>query len=242
MCSPLPRRDDVGGRSRFIRMWQWIAFLLVLSVGSIWLMFDTGFYFVGELETFLRSHPILAPVLFVVAHIVAAIAFLPCSPFTLVAGLIWPLPLALPLSIVAALSASCATFLIGRYFQPVILRSSTGNSPLRNILAFSSKHGWRSVALTFINPVLPSATLGYAFGVSSISLRIYLWSALVAMLPLQVALVAMGGAVRQALMFKLWLTSGALLFVAAVGFGIWAMSKRGGRMADKRREDDESHR
>ncbi len=200
--------------------------VLVASSGVGWWVFSRGQLTFADLEVLLRLYPSIAPLAFVFAHILAAVLFLPCSPFTFIAGLLWPLEEALPLSITAALVATAITFLIGRFFRPANLLSEIEHSPVRRLLAFTSRHDWKIVALTFLNPAMPSATLGYVFGMSKISLSRFLVSALIAMLPLQLALVTLGGAARSALLIKVWMASGVLLLVAGLAVGVWLLVKR----------------
>jgi len=218
------------------------AMLLVAAIGAAWLIAGSDFFSVEALGALLQAHPVLAPVLFVVAHIAAAVAFLPCSPFTLLAGFLWPQPYSLLLSVAAALSASSVTFLLARYLWSAALRPEFVNTPLQQLLALSARHGWSMVAFAHLNPALPSSTLGYAFGLSAISFRTYILSALLAMLPLQIALVMLGSAARQVLSSEVWVAAGASIAIAAVALGIWFMLKRGSvNLATTRGENDDSN-
>lgn len=212
-----------------------LVFALILSV---WVVWGKESLSVATILSWLHAHPIIAPVVFVVAHVVVAVAFLPCSPFTLLAGLLWSLPYSLAISVAAALCASCTTFLLGRYFWPRALRSKFNNVPMQRLMALSDKHGWQLVALTHINPALPSSTLGYIFGLSKISFRLYAWSAFVGMLPLQIALVGMGSAVRDVLLSRVWIAACVSMAIAMVAFGLWFALKRKARNIEPLQEDE----
>lgn len=218
------------------------AALLAAIVGITWLVASDGSFSTSKLERLLQAHPYLGPAFFVIAHVAAAVAFLPCSPFTLIAGFLWPQPYALLLSIFAALCAASATFLLGRYLLPLVPRPAFLDTPLQRLHGLSANHGWRLVALTYLNPVLPSSTLGYVFGLSAISFRTYIWSALLAMLPLQVALVALGSAAHEVLVSKVWVRAGVLVALALAAFGLWLMLKReSGKLDTTERKDDDSN-
>lgn len=200
-----------------------MAVLLVTVMTLSWLAVSHGAFSTEALEALLQGHPVLAPLLFVVAHVAAAMAFLPCSPFTLIAGFMWPQPFALLLSVFAALCASSATFLFGRHLMPAGPYPGFINKPLQHLRGLSTSHGWSIVVFTFLNPALPSSTLGYVFGLSAISFRTYVWGALIAMLPLQVALVTLGSAARQALLSGVGLMASVFAAVAAAALGMWFM-------------------
>ena len=212
-----------------------LVFALVLSV---WIMCGRESLSVATILSWLHEHPIIAPFVFVVAHVVAAVAFLPCSPFTLLAGLLWSLPYSLAISVAAALCASCTTFLLGRYFWPRALRSKFNNVPMQKLMGLSDKHGWQLVALTHINPALPSSTLGYIFGLSKISFRLYAWSAFVGMLPLQIALVAMGSAVRDLILSRVWIAACVSIAIAAAALGLWFALKRKSKNIEPLQEEN----
>jgi uncharacterized membrane protein YdjX (TVP38/TMEM64 family) len=214
--------------------------VLVGVIGVAWLVAGSGSFSLEALEDLLRAHPVVAPLLFVAAHIIAAVAFIPCSPFTLLAGFLWSQPYGLLLSIAAALSASCATFLLARYLWPAQLRPEFAGTPLQRLLALSSRHGWSLVAFAHLNPALPSSTLGYAFGLSAIPFRTYILSALLAMLPLQIALVMLGRAVRQVLLSEVWMAVGVSLAIALAALGLWYWLRRGslGSAKTKGESDD----
>ena len=226
-----------AGASKHVRLA--LAMLMIVFVVSAWALSDGGSLSIDALSSWMQRHPLAAPLVFIAAHIIVAAAFLPCSPFTLLAGFLWPLPYSLFLSVVAALCASCTTFLLGRYFWSGALRTELKSAPLQRLLTLSDKHGWRIVAFTHINPALPSSTLGYAFGLSRISFHLYAWSAFLGMLPLQVALVGMGGTARDILLSRVWIAAGISLALATAAFGVWLVLKRESEKIDVTRREEQ---
>ncbi len=143
------------------------------------------------------DYPILAPIVFIISHTAAAILLWPCSGFTVLAGLLWPLPFGLILSIIGALTASSATFFIGRRFKSSGRIPERFRSRLEPLQAAFRDRDWMWVLIATINPVVPSSSLGYAFGLSPIPFSRYFWSTFLAMLPLQFAFVTFGGFARS---------------------------------------------
>jgi uncharacterized membrane protein YdjX (TVP38/TMEM64 family) len=215
-----------------------LAALCLLLIFMAWIIWGREWDYIALLANWLNDHPLGAPLVFIVAHVVTAAAFLPCSPFTLLAGLLWPLPYSLLISTTAALLASSTTFLLGRYLYPRELRSRHLKSGVgQRLMAIADEHKWKLVALAHINPALPSSTLGYLFGMSKISLRLYVLTAFLGMLPLQIALVGMGNAVRDALLSRPWMITGASLMLSVAAIGAWAALKRIAAKVDKRKRE-----
>jgi len=189
---------------------------LLLAVAAIWLIAAHQGLSADRLEAMLRARPLLAPAIFVLLHCFAAAAFVPCSPFTLVAGLLWGPGWGLLISVLAAWLSSCLTFATARYLLGGEWRTRLQDSPPGQALERVSKLGWRGVAFAQLNPVMPASTLGYLFGLSTLRLGTYAWAVLLFMLPLQVSLVALGGSLRGA-----WQADGAPL--AALGLAVSAV-------------------
>jgi uncharacterized membrane protein YdjX (TVP38/TMEM64 family) len=54
------------------------------------------------------------------------------------------------------------------------------------------QHDWKIIALSNLNPLIPASTMGYAFGLSSIPLKRYIYYSAICMLPLQAIFVFFG--------------------------------------------------
>ena len=150
--------------------------------------------FLGWARSVLQDFPMLAPLLFVIIHMVMAILILPCSPLTLMAGALWGGVYGLSLSIVGALASSAATFLLSRsLFHDRIHNFLLRRYPsVTNILARSATHDWKLVAVTQLNPMLPASVMGYVFGLTHLSLARYMLLSAIFMIPLQVLFVYTG--------------------------------------------------
>lgn len=154
-------------------------------------------YFLGWLHLILSNYPLMAPIVFVGVHTLMAVFFLPCSPMTLLAGALWGGIYGLVVSIIAAIVSSATTFLLSRS----LLHSKIEhflmhhNPKVAELLAQAAVHDWKIIAIAQLNPVIPASTMGYAFGLSRITLRRYLLFSIIFMLPLQVLFVMTGHSV-----------------------------------------------
>jgi uncharacterized membrane protein YdjX (TVP38/TMEM64 family) len=171
------------------------AVLLCLFLGA-WVAVAYNGVSTEQMVELNRAHPLVAPVLFIVVHCIAAAVLLPCSVLTVAAGLMWGAWLGFAISVIAALSASSVTFLIARYLTgPATLDRMVESVPGRLLMKLGAL-GWKGVAFAQLNPVVPASALGYLFGLSPLPFRTYVWTALLFILPLQIIFVGIGASLR----------------------------------------------
>lgn len=174
--------------------------------------------FLGWIHPILSSHPLAAPIVFIGVHTLMAILFLPCSPMTLMAGALWGGAYGLVISAVAAIASSAATFLLSRSFLHGRIEAFiTKRYPkVSGLLVQAAVHDWKLIAVSQLNPLIPSSTMGYAFGLSRITLARYLLFSGIFMLPLQVLFVMTGHSVTTLFASDgQWVLPVALILLAA---------------------------
>ena len=175
---------------------------------------------ISLIHPFLEEHNQAAPAIFIFLHIVMAVFVLPCSMMTLLAGALWGGVFGLAISTLAALLSSVATFLLARSFlrEPIRNFLFSRYPTLSQFLERVELHGWKVIALSNLNPLIPASTLGYAFGLSKISLRKYVKFSAIFMLPLQIIFVFTGKSVSDWLIFDGKLMDFLLLMLVIVLF------------------------
>jgi uncharacterized membrane protein YdjX (TVP38/TMEM64 family) len=156
-------------------------------------------HFLAWIQPILVNHPLEAPIIFIGVHILMAVFLLPCSPMTLMAGLLWGGVNGLVISMVAAIASTSATFLLSRTFlHSKIERFLVHRNPkIAKLLAQVTIHDWKIIAVSQLNPLIPGSTMGYAFGLSRITLARYLLFSGIFMLPLQALFVMTGHSVTN---------------------------------------------
>ena len=148
----------------------------------------------GFIRPLLEQYSQAAPVLYILLHITMAVLLLPCSIMTLLAGVLWGAGWGLAISMLAALLSSATTFILARS----LLRETVHNfifsrhPRMSQLLELVKQHDWKIIALSNLNPLIPASTMGYAFGLSSISLKRYIQYSAIFMLPLQAIFVLFG--------------------------------------------------
>lgn len=143
------------------------------------------------------SHSTAAPVLFLAAHIVASLLFIPRALLAAAAGLMFGLWWGLVWATAGSMLGSAAGFLIARYinsglvdlealprFGPYFLRAERG--------------GWPVVALIRVLPILNHGFINYALGLTKVSFGAYLLGSFLGQIPSTIAFVEFGAAGERA--------------------------------------------
>ena len=150
-------------------------------------------------QALLSHSPISSVLVFVCLHTVLAILLLPCSPMTLIAGMLWGGVAGLVVSIVAALTSSAATFLLSRSVLKSLVNALLARRfpAVSDVLRSTSLCDWKVIALSQLNPIVPSSTMGYFFGLTRIPISRYLFLSAIFMIPLQLILVFSGKSIAD---------------------------------------------
>jgi uncharacterized membrane protein YdjX (TVP38/TMEM64 family) len=154
-------------------------------------------HYLTYLQQVLFSYPLVAPIIFIIINILIAVFFLPCSPMTLMAGVLWGGVSGFLISMIASILASATTFYLSRsFFQNRIASFIQRRYPkVSELLIQIANHDWKIIGLTQINPLMPASTLGYVFGLSEIKFSRYIICSAIFMIPLQLLFVMTGHSV-----------------------------------------------
>jgi uncharacterized membrane protein YdjX (TVP38/TMEM64 family) len=149
----------------------------------------------------LSIHPICMPFIFILINIILAVFFLPCSPMAFIAGAIWGVFYGTIITILAAIASESITFLLSRrFFQYKIQKFLEYRYPkIQSLLLKVIDHDWKVILLVQLNPLIPAASMGYAFGLSNIQFKKYILYSALFMLPLTMLIVLTGSSVLSLL-------------------------------------------
>lgn len=143
------------------------------------------------------SHSTAAPVLFLAAHIVASLLFIPRALLAAAAGLMFGLWWGLVWATVGSMLGSAAGFLIARYIN-------SGLVDLEALPRFgpyflrAERDGWPVVALIRVLPILNHGFINYALGLTKVSFGAYLLGSFLGQIPSTIAFVEFGAAGERA--------------------------------------------
>lgn len=160
-----------------------VVFLLTLVTGTATAAsgYDIPEPLLG-LYAFLLEHPLLAPLLFVLAYALAVMAFLPGPLFCLLGGALFGPWLGTVVNMAGATLGAALAFLIARYLAADLVERHL-NGTLRQVKQGVEEEGWRFVALIRLLPVVPYDLTNYAFGVCRIPLGQFVAANVMSLLP-----------------------------------------------------------
>src|SRR6266446_4282734 len=199
-----------------------IIFSIVWIALFLGILFDLDIR--NRLLVSLTNHPVLAPFALVASQVLLASFVLPCSPLTALAGILWGFEFGIFYSTIATIISSLWTFFLARYvFREWVLKKIRDNNWCLRILRLIDAYRWKASMIAHANPVFPGASLGYAFGLSNVSVRSFAFGALVGTLPLQLMMVGIGYLMGRATTndFDIWLV--LVVFGLAIAFIIYSL-------------------
>jgi uncharacterized membrane protein YdjX (TVP38/TMEM64 family) len=132
-----------------------------------------------------------APVLFAFIYILAAIAFLPSFPFSMLAGLIFGFTWGGLYAVLAATLGAMLSFLIARYIAGDWLEGSNSEM-ITKLRTGSEKHGWKFLAITRLTMVFPYNLQNYGFGLTKMPFWLFTITTLWSMAPSVLVYVYLG--------------------------------------------------
>jgi uncharacterized membrane protein YdjX (TVP38/TMEM64 family) len=134
-----------------------------------------------------------APLLFLLAQLVASLIFFPRTVLAVAAGAAFGLWMGTLWAVLGSLVGAVAGFLLARYVNSgvVDLESLKRFGP---ILQRAERGGWRAVAVLRLIPVIPHSLTNYALGLTRLDLGVYALGSLLGQLPSTVACADFGAA------------------------------------------------
>ena len=153
-----------GGRFTFGRLAIGAAVVALLGL----LAWSVGGRLPEMLER-VRGLGVWAPLVFIVAYIVAVVAFVPASILTAAAGIVFGLVRGVVYVFVAAVLGASLAFLISRYLARSVVERWVAASPrFAAIDRAVEREGRKIVFLLRLSPVFPFSLLNYALGLTRV--------------------------------------------------------------------------
>lgn len=146
-----------------------------------------------------RSLGALGPLAMVGLYVLACVLLVPGSVLTLGAGAVFGLGLGTATVFVGATAGASAAFLVGRHLaREWVAARVEGNPRFAAIDRAVGREGFRIVLLTRLSPVFPFNLLNYAYGLTTVTFRDYLFAS-IGMLPGTIMYVYLGSAASDVL-------------------------------------------
>ena len=184
-------------------------------MSSVLAALDNFAQFAESFAELTASFGVIGLLFFVIVYILVVLLFLPITPFPMAAGAIfgwWGIPIAY----FSALAGSIIAFLISRGFGKEYAAKICAKRPIVGALErVVVKGGLRLVLLIRLSGVLPFAVQNYAFGLTALDRRSYIWASLIGLLPGAIIKVWIGKTSMDVLsgdLFSNWVSTAGLIF------------------------------
>ena len=150
----------------------------------------------NNLQNLCRNNIIFSPFIFVLMQLVLSILVLPCSPITILAGVIWGIELGIIISIISTLISSVTTFYLGRCFFKITIKEKDIFNVWSKLDNLINKYSWKSALIAHANPFFPGSSLGYLFGASDLTFKLFFIGSILGTIPLQLLAVFFGDTIN----------------------------------------------
>ena len=158
-----------------------IVILILVVVFAVWAK-RSGFFEAG-LQAIHNLGAWSVPA-FITVYVLSCLLFFPSVVMTCGAGVLFPVPLGILLSLLGTALGSTAALLIGRYgLRSLIENKAKSNSQFQKLDTAIRREGWKIILLARLAPVFPFSIGNYFFGATSVSPWIYMATAFVGTIP-----------------------------------------------------------
>jgi uncharacterized membrane protein YdjX (TVP38/TMEM64 family) len=135
----------------------------------------------------------LAPLLYLLAHTVASLVFVPRTFLAVAAGLLFGTVGGLVWATIGSTLGAVAGFILARYVNAGLIEPES-MPKLGPLLVKAENGGWRSVAALRLIPVIPQPVTNYGLGLTRLSLWNYTLGTVIGSIPMTIAYVEFGAA------------------------------------------------
>jgi uncharacterized membrane protein YdjX (TVP38/TMEM64 family) len=205
-----------------------LVVLALLVAGIVAVLLNRAALEPDAIRATIAAHSAIAPLLFLLLHIVASLLFVPRTLMGLVAGGVFDFWWGLLWAATGSVLGAVAGFLIARYVNSgmIDLESLPRLGP---VLQRAEAGGWRAVTMLRLIPVIPHSFSNYALGLTRLSLGGYALGSLFGQLPMTIAYVSFGAAGGRAAAggqdWLLPLIVGALALAASILLPHWRQAR-----------------
>jgi uncharacterized membrane protein YdjX (TVP38/TMEM64 family) len=154
---------------------------------------------IEETRQWFRELGIAGVVIFLGFYVIAAVCLVPQAALKIAAGAVFESLLGIVVASVGSLLGATACFLIARYVaRGSLLQRMKKRPKFRRLDRMTAEHGPIIVAMSRLIPVFPGNLLNYAFGLTQVRTKVFMFWSWLCMLPGIVVLVVGTDAAVQA--------------------------------------------
>jgi uncharacterized membrane protein YdjX (TVP38/TMEM64 family) len=153
----------------------------------------------NRLRGWIDGFGIGAPLVFIAIYAVATVAFLPGTPLSLLAGLVFGPIFGTLWAVIGATIGATLAFLVGRYAARGLVEGwISDNERIRKLDEGVEQQGWRMLLITRLVSVFPFNLQNYAYGITKIELGTYVLLTAVCIIPGTAVYTFAGGSLASA--------------------------------------------
>lgn len=168
-----------------------------------------------QLEQFVESAGVLAPLVFVLAYAVLTVGMVPGSLLTVAAGALFGPVWGSVLTIIGASIGAMGAFAAARRLGRARVERRMGKRSVR-IDGWLTQSGFRAMLILRLLPVVPFNVVNYAAGLTAIRPRDYALATVIGIVPGTVAFVALGSSLSDPGSPAFWGSLGAVVALILV--------------------------
>jgi uncharacterized membrane protein YdjX (TVP38/TMEM64 family) len=173
-------------------IWTVVGLLCLAVLIGLLDYYDAYRHVVGFLQ-WLERHDDMAPLVFIVVDMLVVVLVLPGVVLTLGAGFLFGVAEGTLYVVIATTSGATIAFLAARYlFSSKITDFFMSHPRLKLVNVELAGAGWKIVLLTRLIPFFPFKLSNYFFGLTTFSLRGYIFGTLVGIIPITIFNVYVG--------------------------------------------------
>ena len=172
-----------------------IAAAMVSAIA--WTLLNRTQFNPEQLDSWLSSFGIFAPLMHVLIYAVATVAFVPGTLFALAGGVMFGPIWGAVLNLLGATLGASFSFLVARYIAGDWVSKKAGGR-LKKLVDGVNAEGWKFVAFVRLVPFFPFNLTNYALGLTRIGFLPYVVTSFICMAPGAVAYTWLGFAGREA--------------------------------------------
>lgn len=190
--------------------------LITAVIAAAWVLKALGAdVWLRSAQSWIESLGAWGPIVFMLVYVIATIACLPGSIFTIMGGALFGSFLGTILVSLASTTGASICFLIARYFARDSIKAwLEGNERFQTLDRMTERDGDLIVMFTRLVPIFPFNVLNYGFGLTRVRFATYVFWSWLCMLPFTVVYVVGTDAIIQAI--KEGSVPWALIVVVAV--------------------------
>ncbi|MEJ6952464.1 TVP38/TMEM64 family protein [Natronospora cellulosivora (SeqCode)] len=148
-----------------------LVFIILLFSYHLGIIDYIGIGSFNMLNNFIESFGILAPIIYIIIYVLAAVFFFPAFPLIILAAVLFDPIFAIIYASIGSTLGAIVAFLVGRYFmRGMVEKWMEKNERIRKIDIGVKEYGWRMLILTRTLPVFPYNIQNYAYGLTNINL------------------------------------------------------------------------